>query len=261
MNRLYSLLLLFFSLLFLCTSCIYETKIPKDAVPEDFVYVRRADSGDTWAILLPGSSGLPVFGDDRHYFRAADSLNAHGISVILVDYKAYYKTAKRDAKESTAEKILWVTEKIIKQGREDLFSDSAEVNLVAWSLGAEVIIALAENPQKINDLQINSAALFYPSVRDEKQITTDLPLLILTGAADNITPAEEIESVYRHNTATRIEIYPEAHHGFDVASLSNKNEKDFRLPPLVGRQFTFKYNAAAEQAAIRELTAFLRSDN
>lgn len=40
-----------------------------------------------WVIILPGYSGINVFKDTTHYFKAAQELNAVGFDVLVVDYK------------------------------------------------------------------------------------------------------------------------------------------------------------------------------
>ena len=39
-----------------------------------------------WAVLLPGSGGLSILGDDEHYFRAATWLNERGVDALVIDY-------------------------------------------------------------------------------------------------------------------------------------------------------------------------------
>ena len=38
-----------------------------------------------WALLLPGSGGMSILGDDEHCFRAAAWLNERGVDALVVD--------------------------------------------------------------------------------------------------------------------------------------------------------------------------------
>jgi hypothetical protein len=39
-----------------------------------------------WAVVLPGSGGMSILGDDDHYFRAASWLNERGVDALVIDY-------------------------------------------------------------------------------------------------------------------------------------------------------------------------------
>src|SRR5262245_52502438 len=58
-------------------------------VPADYYFWQPAKKDDAprpWAVLLPGSSGLSIFDDHEHYFRAAIWLNERGVDALVVDY-------------------------------------------------------------------------------------------------------------------------------------------------------------------------------
>src|SRR5262245_49470057 len=58
-------------------------------VPADHYFwtpVKSDGAPRPWAVLLPGSSGLEIFDDHEHYFRAALWLNERGVDALVIDY-------------------------------------------------------------------------------------------------------------------------------------------------------------------------------
>ncbi len=58
-------------------------------VPADHYFWQPAKSDSAprpWAVLLPGTSGLDIFDDHEHYFRAAIWLNERGVDALVIDY-------------------------------------------------------------------------------------------------------------------------------------------------------------------------------
>ncbi len=248
------------ALLGLTTNAWTANNAPPDiaAMAEFFHHQpQRTAAVKSWVILLPGSSGLTVFGDASHYSGVADALNQRGHAVILVDYKAAYRAAKRRVKESTGEKINWVAEQAIGWARaQGHIPSGLKGGIVGWSLAAEGLIRLAGQRDKLQRLNIASMALFYPSNRDGHTLNSHIPVLIQSGAMDQVTPAEEIQTHLSGDADARVVIYPQAHHGFDIASLKKARSK--RFPPLFGKKYTFKYDPAAQQQAMQTLYAWLQ---
>ena len=230
------------------------------ATPEDYFHWRAAENASAWAVFLPGSSGLTVFGDEHHYFDAAERLNDQGWNVILVDYKPAYRSIKHDTNRQTGEKIAWVTDRAIQWMREQ-HPDSADLPgaLVAWSLGAEGALRIINDPDRAASMGLHSAVVYYPSNKDDAPLHNDIPLLILTGGADDVTRAEQIESLvsaqHQGSAPVDLRVYPDCHHGFDIASIPEK--KTLRILPLVGPKATLQYNKPAADSAWTALTQFL----
>ncbi len=103
------------------------------------VHARAAATGRaTWAVLLPGASGLEVLGDDQHYFRAAQEFADRGLNCLVVDYKAVYRDGGSPRLGSTASKIAWATDRAIAAARaQGSIAPDDPIVLVGWSLGAE----------------------------------------------------------------------------------------------------------------------------
>lgn len=211
-----------------------------------------------WAVLLPGASGLKVFDDEGHYFLVADALNARGFDVLVIDYKRAYKEAPSRPRVPTGKKIAWVVEQSLAWARQDgRIPVDQPGAIIAWSLGAEGLWPLLSDGEKASSLGITAVAAYYPSNEDREPIANSVPLLILVGERDDVTPASEVRGLVNaaNSGAIELHVYPDANHGFDIASI--QPPKTVRLLPLVGPSGTFGYDKAAAADAWVRLDAFL----
>jgi dienelactone hydrolase len=225
-----------------------------------FFHWKPAANATRWVVFLPGSSGLRIFNDDQHYSGLAARLNRQGWSVLLVDYKPAYQESAAKPKGTADEKILWVTEQAIgwlRQAHPE--TSSLPGSLVGWSLGAEGVVRLVNDGTKTTALGIRSAVVYYPSIKGKEQLHNKVPLLVLSGEADDVTRAKDVKAfVQGRAPATapvELEIYPGARHGFDVASLAKR--KTIRLLPLIGPKATLQYHPGAASDAEARLVRFL----
>jgi len=91
-----------------------------------------------------------------------------------------------------------------------------------------------------------------------------VPMIILTGALDDWTPATYCDALVaqamiRHEPAF-IRVYPSAHHSFDNLRISATHLRDVLNPHSpTGRGATVGGNRAARDAARFDLLAFLRT--
>lgn len=225
----------------------------------------RGHQGDVargWVILLPGASGLAIFEDKEHYFRAADRMTREGFDALVVDYKAAYHAAADRPDVETGEKIAWVTERAAAWLRENGHAAAGEAGfLVGWSLGGEGVWTLLDSQERVHALGLRGAAMYYPANEGKLSSCGGVPLLVMTGGADDVVPASEVratvEAARAQGCEVTLEVYPGAQHGFDVESL--KRKRVARLLPLVGPKATFMYDADAATDAEGKLMGFLRT--
>lgn len=213
-----------------------------------------------WVVFLPGAGGLSVLDDDKHYFRVAELLNKHRLDVLVVDYKRAYRSAARPPEGEGPERIAWVTEQAIDwMRRSHPRTVGRQGAVVGWALGASGTIHIVNDPAAVVRLGLHGAALFYPVATETGGLHNRVPMLVLTGELDDVTPAEEIRRLVSERVAgsasVDLVVYPDAYHGFDVASL--KQRKTIRLLPLFGPSATLQYDESAADDATRRLIRFL----
>ncbi|MBL8760410.1 MAG: dienelactone hydrolase family protein [Phycisphaerae bacterium] len=220
-------------------------------------HVRRAPESRGWVLLLPGASGLTIFEDSEHYFRAAGALNERGFDAIVVDYKAAYRAASDPPRVETGGKIAWVARRAIEWARrEGVVREDEPGAIVAWSLGGEGLWELVEDEATLAGLNVRAAAAYYPSPEGRSIERVRVPLLVLTGADDDVTRAAEIRGKVEGKGEVEVRVYEGAGHGFDVETI--REAREVRLLPLIGPSATFQYNEPAASAARSALTEFLR---
>lgn len=209
------------------------------------------------AVLVPGSSGLEIFGDRDHYPAVAGELRQRGFDTLLLDYKAAYAAAEDPPPGSTADKIAWVIEDALGWARAQAPNlEHAPVVLFAWSLGGEGALRLLGDEARARDLRLAGAVLFYPSCRDSERLSPNRPTLALLGGFDTVTPAADfLAKVDPDDPHLQTVVLEGAQHGFDIRSLTKPRKvREFLL---LGKAHTFAYHEPAARDASKRWQEFL----
>jgi dienelactone hydrolase len=219
----------------------------------------RADAAPRpWAVLLPGTSGLSIFDDNEHYFRAAVWLNSHGVDALVVDYHGAAPFVPAAREGTPGDRLAAIVADALKlQRAQGRMQPQCPGAVIGWSLGASGAWTLAASESR--DPALKAVALFYPALVRAQSYRNALPVLVLQGAADDVMPERALRAFVagRAGRSAPVEIVAlqDAAHGFDVPSLLTARTQQF--PPLTGRPQTFAYNAAAAQFAQQALQRFL----
>lgn len=228
----------------------------------DHYYVQSpldAEPDSPWVILLPGGDGLNVMGDRTVYFEAVDELARAGHRVCLIDYRAAHAAAEDAPGGDAGRRIAWAVDDAVRwlQDTGQQPPDGAAILLVSWSLGAEGVWQLTEEPVEDFPAQINGAAVYYPANIEQRTLARgEVPLLIQTGAADNLTPVTGIREMIADRPNTTLLVYDDAYHGFDASRLPEKMTVPL-FRPGVGPFVTFGYQPRAAKQSHRQLLLFL----
>jgi dienelactone hydrolase len=130
--------------------------------------------------------------------------------------------------------------------------------VIGWSLGASGAWTLAASESR--DPGIKAAAVYYPALVRARAYRNAVPVLVLQGTADDVTPERALRAFIagRAGRSAPIEVVAlqGAAHGFDVTSLLPPRTQ--RFPPLTGQPQTFAYDQEAAQSARLALEGFLR---
>ncbi len=211
------------------------------------------------AVLVPGASGLQVFGDSTHYSSLATRLTRLGYHALLVDYKSAYRALTTPPAGSTASKIAWIIEDALAGVRDkgERFADLPVV-IFAWSLGAEGAIELLGDPRRLERNKIRGSILYYPSSKDATKATFLRPTLAMFGDLDTVTPVEQlISKIEPASSNLRLVRLEGAHHGFDIRSLVVPQK--VREFPFFGKEHTFQYHEMSAERAEESWMLFLVS--
>jgi len=220
----------------------------------------RDGAARPWAVVLPGSSGLSVFDDNEHYFRAAVWLNGRGVDALVIDYHGAAEFVPEAKEGAPGDRLAAIVADALKvQRAEGRLPARCPGAVIGWSLGASGALTLAAS--KSRDAALRADAVFYPALVRARDYRNELPVLALQGTDDNVMPEPELRAFAagREGGSASFEIVAleGAANGFDVPSLVPARERRFPSDSLQ----TFAYNAEAARVAQVALERFLREHN
>lgn len=221
-------------------------------------------------VLLHGCSGIhtPSGFITASYLRWAELLAEDGYVALLVDsftprgYRTICELQKRPILESR-ERVedAYAAARWLSQ---QPYVGAGRIGLLGWSNGGTGALYAMRLERRVEPA-FRAAVAFYPGCRTLSRAKTPYqpyaPLLILSGEADDWTPAapcsELIGIAKGQGAPAEIVVYPGAHHSFDRVNLPvryrpnvrNLNKPD-RLGATVGEQ------PEAREAAIRRTREF-----
>lgn len=233
------------------------------------LYLPKATSPYPAVIALHGCGGLSFRKGGREE-DWAQRLNSAGYAVLFPDsfgsreLKSQCRVRKRTIRAGK-ERIADAHGALAYlQTHKDIRPD--RIILLGWSNGGATIINSVPRRRKPDGLKHDfaKAIAFYPGCRSavrRKHWDTRMPLLILTGEADDWTPADACKTLTQRAQAARlpvsIKLYPGAYHNFDHPNMPVRTRK--------GRAFSADgsgvvhqgTNPAARADAIKQVMEFL----
>ena len=219
----------------------------------------RDGAARPWAVLLPGTSGLSIFNDNEHYFRAAAWLNQRGVDALVIDYhgaSALVPAAKEGTPGDRVAAI--VADALATERGEGRMHGYCPGAVIGWALGGSGAWTIASTEPI--DPGLKAVAMFYPALLRARPYRNALPALVMQGTADDVLPERELrEFVARRlgrSAPVEVVTFEGAAHGFDVPSL--QPPRTLRFPPLTGQPQTFAYDQEATRSAHQALETFLR---
>src|SRR5262245_8673789 len=201
-------------------------------------------------LFVPGCDGFAPPMAPRLYERRAAEFRGRGYLVVFVDYLgrrgltscAAGSITHDDAARDVIVAATWLTTQPSV--------DRARIAAIGWSYGGRaVLVALAERGS--GPLPFTRAAVFYPDCRALEPLKTAVPVLMLLGAEDDMTPPRLCQDVSRRSTPPGMVTtvaYPGARHAFDVPELPAKMRYGLA---------TIGHHPQAAAAAWEELRRFL----
>jgi len=201
-------------------------------------------------VFASGCDGFAPSMAPALYERRAEAFRAQGYVVVFADYlgrrglkSCAGPITHRDAARDVVAAAGWLA----SQPK----VDAARIAAIGWSYGGRAVLeALIESTTR--PVGFARAVVFYPDCRALPPWKATVPVLILLGGDDDMTPARLCqETVTRLATpaAVKVVVYPGALHAFDVPELTTKVRVGFG---------TLAYHPDAAAAATREVDQFLK---
>lgn len=201
--------------------------------------------------LVSGCDGFAPQIAPLLYERRAEQLRALGHVVIFVDYLGRRglqtcagSITHDDAARDLMSAVTWL--------RSQAAVDPARITAMGWSYGGRAVLAaLAKRPEM--PLGFSRAVVYYPDCRALEPWKTVLPVLMLLGGDDDMTPARLCQEAAKRvavPASVKIVVYPGALHAFDVRELPAKMKYGFA---------SIGYQPEAAASAQKEVEQFLRA--
>ncbi|MGP0091285.1 MAG: dienelactone hydrolase family protein [Xanthobacteraceae bacterium] len=139
------------------------------------------------------------------------------------------------------------------------------ISLMGWSDGGTAALWSVRPYAGGHDgkADFRSAVAFYPGCRRLRDLawSARVPTLILTGAADDWTPAHDcqqmVEGARGRSAGARIVIYPDAYHDFDRADLAVHVRTEVARTQDPSGRVHVGTNTAAREDALKRVPAWL----
>lgn len=218
-------------------------------------------------VAVPGCSGVSLDGpatdagrpgDEadrlfrRHYVRMAERLRDEGFGVVLIDYLTAEGVANTCRGEIAHERVGEYISAALTLAAHLSRVDISRLYVVGWSHGGSGTIAWLQSLEKQAPPGVAGAVAVYPGCGSREPWVSSIPVLVLLGEADDITPPEECDQLLdRLPDATRVEVrrYADARHGFDFTEGPEVLE--------IGGNMTVGRNPTAGEEAWKEIFTFL----
>ena len=202
-------------------------------------------------ILVPGCSGFDADFAKARYDRVQSRLVALGFVTLRVNYLAARNASScwpDVPTEEVAGDICIAAEYL----RQQPFVKKGAINVLGWSWGGASGLKALGRTENREPAQVDTVVVYFPACKFVQKWDSEVPVLALFGAADNVAPFNICKSIFAylpkpHKVTVRV--YDDAHHGFDNSDLPEKMQYRFG---------TLGYNEAAAKSAWLEVTKFLQ---
>ena len=201
-------------------------------------------------MMVSGCSGFDAKFVKGHYDRVQSQLVESGFVTLRVNYMAVRNAAHcMDVPtEDVAGDIRIAAEYLWQQP----FVKKGAINVMGWSYGGASALQALGHTESREPVQVDAVVAYFPACGYAQEWDSEVPVLVLGGAIDNITPFSHCKDFFddlpKPNKVT-VRVYDDAYHWFDNSDLPAKMESRFG---------TLGYNEAAAKSAWMEVTNFLR---
>lgn len=201
-------------------------------------------------MLVPGCRGFDATFAKARYDRVQNRLVELGFVTLRVNYLAARNASScmEAPTEDVAGDICIAAEYL----RQQPFVKKEALNVLGWSWGGASALMALGRTQNREPAQVDTVVVYFPPCDEVKKWDSEVPVLALLGAIDDIAPVSDCKSLFAHLPKPHkltVRVYEGAHHGFDNSALPEVMEG------MIG---TFGYNEAAAKSAWLEVTKFLR---
>ena len=245
-----------FSLVLFCIIALSISVVSYAGIREDLQKYYRVEKPEgpgpfPAVMLVPGGSGFKPQLSKAHSDRVQRRLVDMGFVTIHVDY-----LAARNVDNCTELKLKDVAGDICIATdylRQKPFVKKEAINVLGWGFGGACALWALRSTGDRKPAQVAAVIAYYPSCMVCEEWDSEVPVLALFGAKDNITRFPICRSIFSRlpkPDKLTVRVYDDAHNTFD--------NEDIPEPTNLYDLGIMCYNEAAAKAAWKEVTNFLR---
>ena len=198
-------------------------------------------------MMVPVCSGFDADSAKGHYATVQSRLVELGFVTFRVNYLAARNAASCQSGVST-EDVAGDIRIAAEYLRQQPFVKKGAINVMGWSYGGAGALQALGRTWNRDPVQVDAVVAYYPHCHlVQQKWESEVPVLVLVGAIDNVTPLRFCKMLFVDLPIT-VRIYDDAHHAFDVFELPAERQYEFG---------TIGYNEAAAKSAWIEVTNFL----
>jgi len=203
-------------------------------------------------MLVPGCTGFNFSKAPNFYKNVQNKLVELGFATLRVDYHAVrnIETCMETTTTSAGNDICIAADYLNKQ----TFVKKGAINVIGWSFGGGAVFRALRGTGSREAAKVDVAVTYHPYCNAARRWKSDVPVLVLMGTKDNITPVSACEYLFStlpKRDRLTMRVYEDAHHYFDMSELPPETTS----PGVTG---TIGYNKSAAEAAWIEVTKFLK---
>lgn len=201
-------------------------------------------------MMVSACSGFESELFKKHYDAVQSKLVKLGFVTLRVNYLAVRNAT--DCWKVSVEEVAGDICVAVDYLRQQTFVKKGAINVIGWSFGGSGALQALKRFDSRNPVQVNAVVAYYPECGVfHPPWDSEVPVLVLVGRMDNLTPLKDCNNLFRGLPSDRvtIRVYDDAHHCFDNDGL-----------PVETLYYsgTIGYNEAAAKSAWLEVTKFLR---
>jgi dienelactone hydrolase len=201
-------------------------------------------------MMVSGCSGFDAEFNKKHYNNVQKKLVELGFVTLRVNYLAVRNIGNcQEVSSNSVAGDICIAADFLKQ---QSFVKKGAINVIGWSYGGASAFRALRRTGSREPAQVDAVIAYYPYCNAARHWDSEVPVLVLHGAIDNVATPTSCESIFsRLGKPNRLtfRLYDDAHHGFDNPE----------LPVEMKYQFgTLGYNEKAAKASWIEVENFLK---
>jgi dienelactone hydrolase len=179
------------------------------------------------ALLVPCSGGFEAKNHIKFHDYVQSQLVELGFVVLRVNYLAV-RNANRGWQVS-AEDVAGDIGIAVEYLRQQPFVKKGAINVMGWSWGGGGALQALGRIGSREPVQVDAVVAYYPScsIVNVQSWDLEVPVLVLVGSNDNVTPLSECETLFGHlpkQNRPTVRVYEKAHHHFDNFELQARKQ-------------------------------------